>query len=117
SVRADARRSLSVIRRKFPQARILVHGEDAYPSDITQLLAQGADGYFSLALGEQNLVKAIRVLERGLVWLPEKAVSSVVKQLRAPQPGSAPELTMREYELLRMLHEGLSNKEMAARSG
>ena len=116
SVRSDARRSLAAIRRKFPNARILVHGDDADATDIAQLLAQGADGYFSMSLGDEKLVKALRVLERGSVWLPEKAVASVVRQLRAPVSALTP-LSTADYSLLRMLNEGLTNKEMAARFG
>jgi DNA-binding NarL/FixJ family response regulator len=116
ALRGDLRRSLPAIRRKFPHARILVHGEGAEPGDIARLLADGADGYFALALGEEKLVKAIRVLERGSMWLPELAVRSVVQQLREPNPGGSA-LSTSEYSLLRMLNEGLSNKEMAIRCG
>lgn len=117
SVRADAKRSLNVIRRKFPNAKILVHGDDADPNDIARLLGEGADGYFALSLGEEKLVKAIRVLQRGSVWIPENAVKSVVHRLRSPQSAQPQSLTPSEHALLRMLDEGLSNKEMAARSG
>ena len=116
SVRADPRRSLHTIRRKFKKARILVHGTDAEP-DIAQLLAEGADGYFSLSLGEEKLIKAIRVLERGSLWLPEIAVASVVSRLRSPATPPLSELSAFERALLQMLDQGLSNKEMAARAG
>jgi DNA-binding NarL/FixJ family response regulator len=116
SLREDARKSLSSIRTKFPKARILVHGENADETDIAQLLAEGADGYFSLALGEDKLIKAIHVLERGSVWLPEKAVTSVIHRLRSPG-APAPTVSSTELSLLHMLDEGLSNKEMASRFG
>ena len=117
AVRGDLRRSLPAIRRKFPHARILVHGEGAEPNDIARLLAEGADGYFALQLGEEKLVKAIRVLERGSMWLPELAVTSVVQQLRSPVPPGVQPLSASEHSLLRMLNDGLSNKEMALRFG
>ena len=117
SVRADPRRSLNIIRRKFPKARILVHGNDADPTDIAQLLAEGADGYFSLSLGEEKLIKAIRVLERGSLWLPENAVASVVHRLRSPLTLPQADLSGPDRALLQMLDDGLSNKEMATRAG
>lgn len=115
SVRTDPKRSLGTIRRKFPRAKILVHGEECDPSAIAALVADGADGYFALPLGEEKLVKAIRVVARGSVWIPGAAVSSMVRQLRSA--AGSPSLSDTERALLRMLDEGLSNKEMAAATG
>jgi DNA-binding NarL/FixJ family response regulator len=116
SIRDDARKSLHSIRRKFPKARILVHGDHADERDIAQLLADGADGYFSLSLGEEKLIKAIHVLESGSVWAPQNAIASVISRLRAPGT-TVPPISSTELALLHMLDEGLSNKEMAARCG
>jgi DNA-binding NarL/FixJ family response regulator len=115
---SDARRSLQAIRRKFPNARILVHGEQDDPSVIARFVADGADGYFALSLGEDKLLKAIRVLARGCMWLPEQAVGTVVHELRDGRTRALESaLTTQEYDLLKMLEAGLSNKEMATRLG
>jgi two-component system response regulator DevR len=115
AARHDARRSLRAIRRKFPHAKILVHGQLDDPAAMADFVAQGADGYFVLALGEEKLVKAIAVVARGSVWLPEKAVTTMAEQLRSGS--ETPALTPSDKALLRMLGEGLSNKEMAAELG
>jgi len=115
AARHDARRSLRAIRRKFPHGKILVHGQLDDPAAIAELVAQGADGYFTLSHGEDNLIKAIGVVARGAVWLPEKAVASIVKQLHSGSPG--PALGASDRALLKMLADGLSNKEMAAELG
>jgi DNA-binding NarL/FixJ family response regulator len=117
SARADARRSIRAIRRKFPDARIIVHGHMDDPAVIAELIAQGADGYFSLDLGEEKLVKAIRVVARGAVWLPEKAVTALAHQFRSGAGSAAPPLSMSDQALLRMLADGLANKEMATALG
>jgi DNA-binding NarL/FixJ family response regulator len=113
SVRSDAARSLPAIRRKFPKAKVLVHGEQNDASAIANLLAQGADGYFALSLGEEKLVKAVRTIAHGSVWMPREVMAPIVSQLRS---GSTPadRLSAAENTLLRMLGDGLSNKEMAA---
>lgn len=116
SVRSDVKRSLPNIRRKFPKAKILVHGEQQDAATITGYLAEGADGYFSLSLGEESLVKAVRVVARGSVWVPADAVASMVNQLRSGETPSVA-LTGPDQTLLRMLDQGLSNKEMAAQLG
>ena len=115
ATRSDAKRSLPNIRRKFPHAKILVHGEQSDPAVIADFVAQGADGYFALSLGEEKLLKAIRVVARGAVWLPETAVSSIVQRVRRvarSEPLGSP-----DHTLLRMLNDGLTNKEMAQELG
>jgi DNA-binding NarL/FixJ family response regulator len=113
SIRTDASRSFYAIRRKFPKARILVHGEETNPNAIASFMTDGADGYFTLSLGEDNLVKAVQTVARGATWVPRAAITSMVEQFRSATSAPAP-LTPPEMALVRMLDQGLSNKEMAA---
>lgn len=113
SIRTDSKRSFFAIRRKFPQARILVHGDETDPAAIASFLTQGADGYFTLSLGEENLVKAVQTVARGALWMPREAVTSMVRQFRTGVDAPAA-LTAGENALVRMLDQGLTNKEMAA---
>lgn len=113
SVRTDARRSLQVIRRKFPRARVLVHGDETNPEAIAAFMAEGADGYFTLSLGAEKLVKAVQTVARGAMWFPRDSVESMIRQLRNGE-SSPTRLLPTEAALLRMLDQGLSNKEMAA---
>jgi DNA-binding NarL/FixJ family response regulator len=113
--RTDAKRSVGAIKRKFPGAKVLVHGDESDPATIAALMAEGADGYFAMSLGEEKLVNAVRTVARGSVWMPRDAIRSVVQRLHAGS--SAPPLTDAERSLLRMLAQGLTNKEMAAELG
>lgn len=113
SIRTDAKRSFLAIRRKFPHARILVHGDETNPATIASFMTEGADGYFTLSLGAENLVKAVQTVARGSLWVPREAVTSMVRQLRSGT--TLPWiLAPQEVALLRMLDQGLSNKEMAS---
>lgn len=113
SLRTDSRRSLQVIRRKFPRARVLVHGDETNPAAIAALMTEGADGYFTLSLGAEKLIKAVQTVARGAMWIPRDAVDSIVRQFRSGSE-SPSRLTPAETALLRMLDQGMSNKEMAA---
>ena len=117
SVRSDPRRSLTAIRRRLPGAKILVHGDVTEPGAIAALVEKGADGYFALSLDENKLVKALRVISRGSVWIPSDAVTSMVNRLRSGERKDGLELSDDERILLRMLDSGLTNKEMAAELG
>jgi two-component system, NarL family, response regulator DevR len=115
AARTDSRKSLHAIRRKFPHARILVHGDADDPGAIAEFLTQGADGYFVLSLGEEKLVKAIRLIAHGSTWVPETAIAPLIDRLRSAGDGGSA-LSRTERELLQMLAEGLSNKQMAERT-
>lgn len=117
AARSDASRSLSAIRRKFPKAKVLVHGEQHDASAIASLLAEGADGYFALSHGEENLVNAVRALAHGSIWMPRDVMAPIVNQLRSRNTAGETAITAAENSLLSMLGEGLSNKEMASRLG
>ena len=111
AVRAGERRSIDRLRTDFPDARILVLGDNAKADEIADLVSSGADGYFNMALGDAKLASAINVVARGSFWLPDEAVASVVKKLRA-----VPEaLDTAQRALVDMLDEGLTSREMAAR--
>lgn len=115
SARHDARRSLNRLRKKFPHSKILIHGEQSDPDRIAELIAQGADGYFALSLGEDKLLKAIEALAGGEVWTSREAIASIVRELHGR--GAPSLLSTSDEALLKMLEEGLGNKEMAARLG
>lgn len=113
SARNDARRSPASIRTRYPSTRILVHGDGSDPELVAQLIADGADGYFTLEQGEEKLLKAIDVVRRGGVWSSEAVVSAMAQRLRGEHEAAA--LSAPEQTLLEMLYEGLTNKEMAQR--
>lgn len=116
AARTDPRRSLTRLRSKFPEAKVLVIGDSADPADAADLICDGASGYFSLSLGEDRLLKAIRVVAQGGIWTSERGVAALVQRVRGVS--TVPQnLSESEMALLRMLHEGLSNKEMAQQLG
>jgi two-component system response regulator DevR len=113
---------LGRIRELFPRAHVLVHG---YASNITRIadfLAAGATGYFLLSRSPDELAEAVKHVAKGLVWAPSEAVTLMVERMRRPEgapaaTGSEGFITPHELTLLKLLNDGLTNKEIASTVG
>jgi two-component system response regulator NreC len=105
------------IKRDHPEIHVLVltmHENEEY---IREVLAAGASGYVLKQAAASELVAAIRAVHRGEAVL-SPAITRVVIQdyLRseAAQPVTASnELTSREREVLQLIAEGHTSKEIA----
>jgi len=98
-----------------PDLRIIVTGSGINDDKFINALACGAKGYVDEAAPVQDLVKAIRIVAQGLVWAPRRVLAMFIdrsghsscKTLVGRQ-----NVTCREKEVLGLLVEGRSNKEI-----
>jgi DNA-binding NarL/FixJ family response regulator len=102
-----------------PQVKVValtVHADTGY---LQQVLHAGASGYVLKLAAADELIRAIRVVAAGGVYLdPTMAGKLVGRSQRQPAGGVAQEhrpLSERETEVLCLLAWGYSNKEIAAR--
>ena len=86
---------------------------------VVEMLKAGASGYLLKDCALEDLVRAIRVVMANQTYLsPEVAGTVVEEYVRKSQDGDASAfsiLTAREREVLQLLAEGLSTKNVAAR--
>lgn len=110
------------IRRESPQSEILVltmHHSEELARDVLQA---GARGYVLKSDADENLIAAVESLRRHKPFLTSKVTEFVLDDyLRradvsaAEMPHSA--LTPREREIIQLLAEGKTNKEVAVALG
>lgn len=108
------------IKKQFPEMRILIltmHAEKEY---IFKILQSGASGYLLKGASVEELVTAIRAVDRGESYLNPPASKSMMEDyLRAPhtekEAGSPQSLTAREKEILQMIAEGYTSKNIATK--
>ena len=96
------------LRIERPKLRLLVlsmHGEQQYAARV---LKAGAAGYLSKDSAAESLVGAIRKVAAGGVHISEAAAASLIAAERAPHET----LSDREFEVLRLLVEGLGPTEI-----
>ena len=99
-----------------PQLRIIVLSMDDHPALVRQLLALGVRGYLHKSASRQTLIAAIR--ERSLSGRTVVTVSVPLlgSPARAGAQGAAV-ISEREIEVLTLVAEALSNRQIGARLG
>jgi DNA-binding NarL/FixJ family response regulator len=100
-----------------PAVAMLTVSED--DADIVEALKAGAKGYILKGIGSRELIDVVADLAAGRTYLSPSLAMKVLAAMRAPAEAT-PEsplaaLTKREEDILRLVAEGLSNKEVARR--
>jgi len=103
------------LRLLRPEVRVLVMGTETEDEAALKVLAGGAKGYVNEAASASELAQAIRVVAKGLAWAPRRIVSQLIdRSSHLLRRGFMPDpLTVREKQVLEMLVDGRSNKEIA----
>ena len=96
-----------------PAARILVLTSFGEAEQVTAAIEAGALGYLLKDASPDDLLLAIASVRRGHLVLPQ----DLAQRLMHAQAESAPagSLTAREVDVLRLLAQGLTNKQIAGR--
>jgi two-component system response regulator NreC len=108
------------IRRAVPSSRVLVLTLDDDEEVVAQCLEAGASGYVLKEGPSSQLVYAIEAVQRGQRYLSPRVLGHVVSSdgtRRKKARTSFDLLTSREREVLRLLAEGDSVKQIALRLG
>lgn len=109
------------IRGAVP-AKILILTVHESDQVVTEVLDAGADGYVLKSDAGRKLVEAIRALLRDQRFFTERIRTVATRQPKDRRGipatrGAGPRLTARQREVLQLLTEGRSNKEIGAMLG
>lgn len=113
------------LREEFPSLKIIiltVHDDQACLLDAVRA---GGQAYLLKDSEPAHLIEAIRAVHAGGTYFPAEFVSHLVEDYRKvtveaaaarePAAGGKPQLTERETEILRLIGQGASNREIAER--
>jgi DNA-binding NarL/FixJ family response regulator len=109
------------LRIVLPSVRVIVTGKAMGDQEIIHALAGGAKGYVNEATPTSELVQAIHEVHNGSVWAPRRVmcifIERTLSSTRARSQFGASTFTAREKEVLQMLTEGRSNREIGGPLG
>ncbi len=135
AVLLDSRASLDAVidivgrlRRVRPGLKIIVMSEPMDPEHVQAVIGSGAKGYLSDNSSESEIRMAMEVVLDGSIWAPRKVLARLIDagSANAGQAGTAAaaanvaveaSMTPREREVLHLLMDGRSNRDIAGALG
>jgi len=105
----DGTDALIAIRREFPEARIIMLTNSDSDGEIQRALRAGAAAYILKSMDKNELVEVIRSVHSGRKHVPPDVAAVIAEHFGKEK------LTARELEVLRLMHDGYRNKQIANR--
>jgi DNA-binding NarL/FixJ family response regulator len=105
---------------RLPDTKILMLTVSSADRDVTDAMRFGAHGYLTKDLSPEALVRALRATQTGELIIPRRLAARLLgRALRRGAPGVETEdvgldrLTTRERDILRLIAEGLGDRDIA----
>lgn len=106
----DGVRAIEALRSSAPSVRVLVLTTFDSETDVLPAIEAGATGYLLKDAPTEELLRAVRAASRGESVLSPSIAGQLMGQVRRP---TGLRLSDRELEVLRLVAEGGSNRDVA----
>jgi len=99
--------TLIAIRGESPEARIIMLTTSDGDAEIQRALRAGASAYILKSMPKDQLLAVIRSVHSGKRYVPPDVAARIAEHM------GEEDLTARELEVLRLIHDGYRNKQIA----
>jgi two-component system, NarL family, response regulator len=107
--RRDGVAVVQQVLQDYPKARLLIMTTYDGDEDIFQSLSHGAKGYLLKDAPRQEIISAIRAVSQDQPYTSSTIAAKAVQRMGKPS------LTQRELDVLQLVAQGRSNKDIARR--
>ncbi len=105
---------IQYVRETHPEIRnIVVSMYDNEPY-VSEACSMGAQGYLSKRVASEELIKAIRQVCLGELYISQDVIDNIQQHQLKPEESNLEELTKREMGVFKLLAKGLSTKTIAS---
>lgn len=118
----DSLRVAESVKKEFPESKIIVMDLLPVHEEIVEFVNAGVSGFIMKDATLDELVNAIRTVAGGAHVLPPQMTGTLFSQIARdaitrgrPEVLESVRMTPREREVINLIAEGLSNKEIAGR--
>ena len=112
--------SMQYLKTIQPHLRVIVTAAGGTDETVLEALSAGAKGYVDESTPAEDFAKAIRIVNQGLIWGSRRVLAIYIERFGKAQERNLVKgrnFTSREAQVLKMLVEGCSNKEIASPLG
>lgn len=120
--KGDSLRIATRVRAEFPEAKVIVMDLLPAHEEIVEFVNAGVSGFIMKDATLDDLVETIRAVASGASVLPPKMINTLFSQIARdaivagrPKVLESVRMTPRERQVINLIAEGLSNKEIAMR--
>ncbi len=108
---------ISQVRARLPETRFLVFSDDKQSENIKACLQAGAHGFVEKSVDFDMFLNAVKIVDEGGCFFGFNITEVLRTVVSENRKGSECDdnLTQREREVLRLIAEGNSNKDIAAK--
>lgn len=101
------------VKSQFPEIKLIFLSMHEEPYLVKEALSTGAEGYVLKKAAHEELLKAIREVWEGGMFFSAEIQKILIRRMTFPEDEKI--LTAREKEVLELIFEELSNKEIGER--
>jgi DNA-binding NarL/FixJ family response regulator len=114
----NGQEATKLIKKEKPHIKIIVVSMLCEPSIVSKMLKAGADAFINKDTGKAELLKAISKVMQNETYISPEIANNLFRHLNDNNVRAADNehhLTKRELEIIRLIADGLTNNEIAAR--